>query len=204
MPPKTPCRSCGASDRDAAGRCRPCRKRRARRYYEAHRERVRERGKRWVAEHPEKARESSRAASERCRRNASPERKAARRAAAKAWREKNKAYITQKAKAWHAANPDAGARYARDRKIRKLTDLGAHTPGEFLTVLAECGGACVYCGAPATTRDHVVPVAVGGSDSVLNIVPSCKPCNSSKGDMPLIVWLAKRATENQKERRNVA
>lgn len=43
---------------------------------------------------------------------------------------------------------------------------------------------CRYCGAsaPATPLrvDHVVPVALGGSDTPDNLVTSCEPCNSGK------------------------
>jgi 5-methylcytosine-specific restriction endonuclease McrA len=40
---------------------------------------------------------------------------------------------------------------------------------------------CFYCGRPATTADHVVPVSKGGG-SAANLVPACKPCNSRKGN----------------------
>lgn len=43
------------------------------------------------------------------------------------------------------------------------------------------GGECHYCGAPATTVDHVVPISVGGRHSVVNTVPACRPCNEYKG-----------------------
>lgn len=41
---------------------------------------------------------------------------------------------------------------------------------------------CAYCLQPATTWDHIVPFAKGGSDDRWNMAPSCRPCNSSKGD----------------------
>jgi 5-methylcytosine-specific restriction endonuclease McrA len=43
---------------------------------------------------------------------------------------------------------------------------------------------CVYCGAPATTVDHVVAVANGGTHELSNLVPACSPCNSSKAARP--------------------
>ena len=39
---------------------------------------------------------------------------------------------------------------------------------------------CGYCGAPATTMDHVVPRCQGGSTTWLNAVAACAPCNSVK------------------------
>jgi len=41
---------------------------------------------------------------------------------------------------------------------------------------------CHYCESPAATRDHVVPVALGGCNSWWNLVPSCAPCNEAKDD----------------------
>ncbi len=41
---------------------------------------------------------------------------------------------------------------------------------------------CAYCGAKATTVDHVVPRSRGGQWTWLNTVAACGPCNSHKGD----------------------
>lgn len=40
---------------------------------------------------------------------------------------------------------------------------------------------CYWCGAVATTADHVVALANGGSNDLHNLVSSCAPCNSSRG-----------------------
>lgn len=50
-------------------------------------------------------------------------------------------------------------------------------------------GECVYCGAPATTHDHVIPRTRGGSDSEENLVLACQPCNGSKADRTPTEWL---------------
>lgn len=51
-------------------------------------------------------------------------------------------------------------------------------------VLRRDGFACRYCGAAAPTAvlevDHVVPVALGGSDDPSNLVAACADCNSGK------------------------
>lgn len=52
-------------------------------------------------------------------------------------------------------------------------------------VLRRDNHACRYCGAAAPdvklTVDHVVPVALGGTDVPQNLVTACQPCNSGKG-----------------------
>lgn len=44
---------------------------------------------------------------------------------------------------------------------------------------------CLYCGdhfsTSDLTRDHVVPLALGGNDNWENVVAACKPCNQDKG-----------------------
>ena len=48
---------------------------------------------------------------------------------------------------------------------------------------------CAYCRrACKPTIDHVVPLARGGRDEPSNVVPACKPCNSSKNDRLLSEW----------------
>ena len=44
---------------------------------------------------------------------------------------------------------------------------------------------CLYCGQEyqehMLTRDHVVPLSLGGRDCWSNVVSACKPCNHAKG-----------------------
>lgn len=44
---------------------------------------------------------------------------------------------------------------------------------------------CVYCGAKATEIDHVIPRANGGTNSVYNLVASCRICNQMKSNLTL-------------------
>ncbi len=58
--------------------------------------------------------------------------------------------------------------YARNRKV----------------VLAD-DPFCRWCGSPhATTVDHVVAVANGGTNDISNLVACCARCNASKKDNP--------------------
>jgi 5-methylcytosine-specific restriction endonuclease McrA len=49
-------------------------------------------------------------------------------------------------------------------------------------VLRRDGHRCAYCGANATTIDHVLPRSRGGEDSWENLVACCLRCNNVKGD----------------------
>ena len=46
-------------------------------------------------------------------------------------------------------------------------------------------GKCVYCGAKATDIDHVIPRSSGGTNSVYNLVASCRACNEKKSNKTL-------------------
>lgn len=47
-------------------------------------------------------------------------------------------------------------------------------------ILIRDGYRCRTCGAPATTVDHVTPVARGGSDDPANLAAICAPCHHAK------------------------
>lgn len=49
-------------------------------------------------------------------------------------------------------------------------------------VFARDGGRCVYCGAAATSLDHVIPKCRGGPHTWDNVVSACARCNHVKAD----------------------
>ncbi len=52
-------------------------------------------------------------------------------------------------------------------------------------LFARDGGRCVYCSAPATSIDHVIPRSRGGGHVWENVVSACHRCNHVKADTPL-------------------
>ena len=52
-------------------------------------------------------------------------------------------------------------------------------------IFSRSNNKCVYCGAKATEIDHIVPRAKGGTNSVYNLVASCKACNKKKSNKTL-------------------
>jgi 5-methylcytosine-specific restriction endonuclease McrA len=62
----------------------------------------------------------------------------------------------------------------------------AHVPLTRRAVFARDGGRCVYCAAPATSLDHVIPRSRGGEHRWDNVVSCCRRCNHAKADRGLV------------------
>lgn len=71
------------------------------------------------------------------------------------------------------------------RRTREAKCIGSHTTAEWRALLVTFSHACLRCGRPEPeiklTRDHVIPIALGGSSYIDNIQPLCGTCNRSKG-----------------------
>lgn len=72
-------------------------------------------------------------------------------------------------------------------KLRSGQMHMANRDGE-IRVQMRSDPVCVYCGAPADSKDHVIPKNYDGPDRMQNIVRSCKGCNSSKSDNDFVDW----------------
>jgi hypothetical protein len=58
--------------------------------------------------------------------------------------------------------------------------------------------SCVYCGSPTTDWDHLRPLVrnsrpTGYISEIKNLVPSCGPCNQSKGAADWKAWMTGKA-----------
>jgi 5-methylcytosine-specific restriction endonuclease McrA len=60
---------------------------------------------------------------------------------------------------------------------------GPHfTATQWRELVEACGGRCLRCGVVEDlTVDHIVPLALGGSNAIENIQPLCHDCNGIKG-----------------------
>ena len=65
--------------------------------------------------------------------------------------------------------------------MSKHSSKGASWQATRARVLARDSHTCGYCGAEATTVDHIIAKANGGTDEQSNLIACCTPCNSIKG-----------------------
>ena len=75
--------------------------------------------------------------------------------------------------------------WAHNRRARKLDNGGTFTVAEWLAVVDLWSGTCAYCGMTPEVlhADHATPLSRGGRNDIANILPSCSPCNRSKGTL---------------------
>lgn len=155
--------------------CRMCVAARVREYQATHSKENTLRARLWRLAHPQRSRETQRL-----------------------WQSGHRSQINARARAWRAAHPSlARARkrrynsthpgvvrgWTRRYRARKLSAPGGGFTGSQFAVLCEqYGNLCVCCGGQKTLHaDHVIPLSLGGPDTISNIQPLCKKCNSKKG-----------------------
>lgn len=94
---------------------------------------------------------------------------------------------TDKAKAnnaaWHKANPEAKRIYRQNREARKRTNGGTLSKGLSAKLFKLQKGKCPCCKQPLGVKfhlDHIVPIALGGSNTDDNIQLLRAFCNIQK------------------------
>lgn len=148
-----------ARNRDGrGGQCRKCKEIKTREWQSRHAARVQEASRRWKRRNPEKVRAYS-----------------------KTYWAENSELEKERRRAWIARNPGVESYYSRLRRDRKR---GAQGNCSFTQLRARWefyGGLCWMCREEADTVDHVIALAVGGTEWPANLRPACRSCNSSKG-----------------------
>ena len=83
-------------------------------------------------------------------------------------------------------NRDKLTLFTNIRRARKLAAEGSHTDKEWQSLKAFYDYKCLCCGKREPeiqlTRDHVIPLTKGGTDSIDNVQPLCARCNSKKNN----------------------
>lgn len=101
------------------------------------------------------------------------------------WR-KNHAIEIKKSKAeWFLANCEKSVIYSQRRRAKKLENGGNFTDKEWQDLKQFYDYRCLCCEKTEPeikiTVDHIIPVTLGGANSIENIQPLCLICNLSKG-----------------------
>jgi hypothetical protein len=90
--------------------------------------------------------------------------------------------------------PGSTAEAPAPARLRPSCEWGSGLPADLRERLTEdFGGLCAYgCRRQAVTWDHLIPWTKGGSfRHPGNVVPACKPCNTSKNGRHPAPWIAR-------------
>lgn len=100
--------------------------------------------------------------------------------------DKRRAYAKQYLK----DNPERMRAVRLRRKGRIRARSFQFTEKDWQRLVSRFRGCCAYCGAPSAVlqREHVIPLARGGTHGVGNILPVCPTCNYAKKDKLLVEW----------------
>lgn len=111
-----------------------------------------------------------------------------------AYRKANPAKLRIKDQAYAKAQPAIRRAIGLRRRARKENAPGRGiSASQFQELIVGSLGLCSYCGERAALEvDHIEPLSKGGAHDVDNAAPACRPCNSTKSDTPLLLWLATR------------
>ena len=132
-----------------------------RKWYAENREKVREKYRKWYAENLEQQRER-----ERKRRAEHPEQ------------------VRENYRKWNINNPEKVLENNRTYRARKKGNGGKITAKEWLWLKEFYDFTCLACERKEPeielTLDHVIPLKLGGKNSIDNAQPLCRSCNCIK------------------------
>ena len=187
----TPCVKCGAADRYADGRCKPCRKENARKYYEVNREKAakyqrgyREANKEKIAEYQREYREANKDGAAECQRKwreVNRERAAEHK---RKWREANREKMSECHRKYRETNADKIKAGRHNRRAKIKGNGGRLSPDIVQTLMTLQKGKCACCGkrlSKGCHLDHIIPIALGGMNTDDNVQLLTPKCNLSKG-----------------------
>ena len=156
-----PCIKCGATDRYADGKCKPCRSENNKNWRKNNLEYHRKRNQKWRQDNPERNQKN-----------------------AKEWAKKNPDYFRDYNHKWRSNNPNAHALAEQNRRSRKRNSNGRLSKDIVNKLMALQNGKCACCGASLKGGyhlDHIIPLALGGENVDNNVQLLTPKCNMSKG-----------------------
>jgi 5-methylcytosine-specific restriction endonuclease McrA len=163
-------------------------------YYQENKERILAIGKRYRAANRDKNRDKRRAATLRWRAK-NPDKVAAQKlrhrekyrdkAAAKTrqWRLANPDWAKEQVRQWQANNPEQ--RRCLNRKYRAIRKAapGSHNAADIRNIMKLQRRCCAICREKLGKKyhvDHIIPLALGGTNDRRNLQITCEPCNLVK------------------------
>lgn len=169
------CVKCGSAERDKRGNCAPCARVRAARWAAANPTRARAKYVAWCAANPEKKSAAERGWKARNKKRIS--------VTGAAWRAAHREAALANVAAWKAAHPEARRIWNNNRRSKERQSEGRLSKDIAARLFSLQRGRCTGCREPLVNGhqlDHVMPLALDGSNTDENMQLLCPPCNRSK------------------------
>jgi len=112
------------------------------------------------------------------------------------WWQKNAQWNRERLRTRYQADPERFAQYQRQRRARKQNAEGHHSKEDVQKILLSQSNKCANCYSELVNYeiDHIMPLALGGSNWPCNIQILCPSCNKKKSAKDPFDW----ANENGK------
>lgn len=98
------------------------------------------------------------------------------------WAKNNNEQVRANHRRWSAKNKEKVRLNAKTQQYRRKGAEGKFTASEWQDLCDKYDNRCLSCGEQKElTVDHVVSLKDGGSNTIDNLQPLCRSCNSRKG-----------------------
>ena len=114
---------------------------------------------------------------------------------------------------WRKNNPIKRRNINERRRTRELDNKSTLTSRQWNNTLKYFDFECAYCGigqeqhmktvGERLHQEHVVPLVRGGGYTKKNIIPSCRSCNSKKGNYEFNYWYKKSSMFSETRYRKI-
>lgn len=117
----------------------------------------------------------------------------AERARSAKWYKENREYYLSRKAAWRKANPAAVCARSANRRAKLRSVDGHHTAKDIDALLKRQKSRCANSLCKESLKsgyhaDHIMPLKLGGGNSIRNIQLLCAPCNLGKSAKHPIDW----------------
>jgi len=112
-----------------------------------------------------------------------------------AYRERHPVRVRVSKKAWYEKNKEQWKVYGNARRAREVGAEGSFTKEEVRELLEKQRGKCAVCRTDIRSkmhRDHIQPIAVGGTNYISNIQLLCPDCNFQKNAKDPVQFMQSR------------
>jgi 5-methylcytosine-specific restriction endonuclease McrA len=190
--PVKPCIKCGARERNKRGACLPCKREGTRKWAQLNLDRVREKNRNWYLSNLENLRESRRKyreenASKIQEQNRKYQKNCAdkKRESNRKWQESNPEKVRAKHRRWTKSNLDKIRIKCQNRRARIIAAGGTLSKDIVQRLFGQQNGKCACCKADLSKTgyhlDHIMPLALGGTNTDDNVQLLTPTCNLRKG-----------------------